>query len=76
MVTINLHYGNPQWLEVPVSRTNSHGSEDVQAIEVDLPKAARGRINKLQLMVYKLYAYSQINDFALFRYSKHHPTIM
>ena len=48
MVKINLHYDNPQWLEVPVSRTISHGSEDV----VDLPKAARGGINKLQLMVY------------------------
>ena len=27
---------NPQWLELPMSRTNFHGSNDVQAIEVRL----------------------------------------
>ena len=27
---------NPQWLELPMSRTNFHGPEDVQAIEVRL----------------------------------------
>ena len=27
---------NPQWLKVPISRTNFHGLRDVQAIEVRL----------------------------------------
>ena len=27
---------NPQWLELPMSRTNSHGPKDVRAIEVRL----------------------------------------
>ena len=27
---------NPQWLELPMSRTNFHGPKDVQAIEVRL----------------------------------------
>ena len=27
---------NPQWLEVPMSRTNFHGPKDVRAIEVQL----------------------------------------
>ena len=27
---------NPQWLELPVSRTNFHGPKDVQATEVRL----------------------------------------
>ena len=27
---------NPQWLELPISRTNFHGPKDVRAIEVRL----------------------------------------
>ena len=27
---------NPQWLELPMSRTNFHGPEDVRAIDVRL----------------------------------------
>ena len=27
---------NPQWLELPISRTNFHGPKDVRAIEVPL----------------------------------------
>ena len=27
---------NPQWLELPMSRTNFHGPKDVRAIEVRL----------------------------------------
>ena len=27
---------NPQWLELPMSRTNFHGPKDVRAIEVPL----------------------------------------
>ena len=27
---------NPQWLELPISRTNFHGPDDVRAIEVRL----------------------------------------
>ena len=27
---------NPQWLEIPISRTNFHGPKDVRAIEVRL----------------------------------------
>ena len=27
---------NPQWLELPMSRTNFHGSKDIRAIEVRL----------------------------------------
>ena len=27
---------NPQWLELPISRTNFHGTKDVRAIEVRL----------------------------------------
>ena len=27
---------NPQWLELPMSRTNFHGRKDVRAIEVRL----------------------------------------
>ena len=27
---------NPQWLELPISRTNFHGPKDVRAIEVGL----------------------------------------
>ena len=29
---------NPQWLELPMSRTNFHGPKDVRAIEVRLYK--------------------------------------
>ena len=29
---------NPQWLELPMSRTNFHGPKDVRAIEVQLYK--------------------------------------
>ena len=29
---------NPQWLELPMSRTNFHGPRDVRAIEVRLYK--------------------------------------
>ena len=31
---------NPQWLDLPVPRTNFHGPEDVRAIEVRLYFAA------------------------------------
>ena len=30
---------NPQWLELPISRTKFHGPRDVRAIEVRLYKA-------------------------------------
>ena len=30
------HMVNSQWLELPMSRTNSHGPNDVRAIEVRL----------------------------------------
>ena len=33
---------NPQWLELPMSRTNFHGPKDVRAIEVRLYFAAAG----------------------------------
>ena len=33
---------NPQWLELPMSRTNVHGSKDVRVVEVRLYIAEKG----------------------------------
>ena len=35
---------NPQWLELPMSRTNFHGPKDVRAIEVQLYDLHHGEV--------------------------------
>ena len=39
---------NPQWLELPMSRTNFHGPKDIRAIEVRLYKDPFG-VNGLKV---------------------------
>ena len=59
---------NPQWLELPISRTNFHGPKDVRAIEVRLyivydkeVWSADIRVNMIQ-RIYHLYKISHEND--------------
>ena len=45
---------NPQWLELPVSRTNFHSPKDVRAIEVPLYML---RITQKAVQIYNLSFY-------------------
>ena len=59
---------NPQWLELPMSRTNFHGPKDVRAIEVPLysvkkykyfsskNKDMMGLVRTVQLTIFNIIA--------------------
>ena len=42
---------NPQWLELPMSRRNFHGPEDVRAIEVRLYVGISPKVKKHKIIV-------------------------
>ena len=53
---------NPQWLELPMSRTNFHGPKDVRAIEVRLYieiSQFRNSVNPIQTLMFFFYYFRQ-----------------